>query len=158
MGVQFSASDIVEIAVRIEENGCNFYRFATQLAKDEETKGVFQRLADDEGKHGKIFQKMLSNVDTLPLPEGYPDEYGAYLRNYVDSKIIFTQEAMEKELARIQDVASALDFAIRREMDSILYYQEIKAFVSKDQHGIIDEIIAEERGHFEILSALRAGQ
>ena len=100
---------------------------------------------------------MLSTIETHSYPEGYPDEYGAYLRNYVDSNMIFTKEAMEKELTKIKDVPSALDFAIRREMDSILYYQEIKVFVSKDQHKVIDEIMAEERSHFETLSALRAG-
>ncbi len=157
MGVQFGASDIVGIAMRIEKNGGNFYRFAVQLAKDEQTKEVFQRLADDEDRHGKIFKNMLSNIETHSLPEGYPDEYGSYLRDYVDSKIIFTKEAMEKELMKIKDVPSALDFAIRREMDSILYYQEIKAFVSKDQHTVIDEIMGEERSHFETLSALRTG-
>lgn len=157
MGVQFDASDIVEIAVRIEENGGNFYRFAVQLAKDEQTKEVFRRLAEDEDRHGKIFQNVLSKIETHSLPEGYSDEYGAYLRNYVDSNIIFTEEAMETELTKIKDVPSALDFAIRREMDSILYYQEIKVFVSKDQHAVIDEIIAEERSHFETLSALRTG-
>jgi len=99
---------------------------------------------------------MLSKIETHSLPEGYPDEYGSYLRDYVDSKIIFTKEAMEKELTKIKDIPSALDFAIRREMDSILYYQEIKAFVSKDQHRVIDEIMGEERSHFETLSALRA--
>lgn len=156
MGVQFDASDIVGIAMRIEKNGGNFYRFAVQLAKDEMTKEVFQRLADDEDRHGKIFQTMLSKIETHSLPEGYPDEYGSYLRDYVDSNIIFTKEAMEKELTKIKDIPSALDFAIRREMDSILYYQEIKAFVSKDQHKVIDEIMGEERSHFETLSALRA--
>ena len=34
----FSASDIVEFAVRIEENGSNFYRYAVQLIKDEDGK------------------------------------------------------------------------------------------------------------------------
>lgn len=157
MGVQFEANDIFEIAMRIEENGGNFYRFAVQLAKDEKTKEVFQRLADDEDRHGKIFRNMLSNIETHSLPEGYSEEYGSYLRNYVDSNIIFTKETMEKELTKIKDVTSALDFAIRREMDSILYYQEIKAFVSRDQHKIIDEIVEEERSHFETLSALRTG-
>jgi len=155
MGVQFNSSDILEIAVRIEENGGNFYRFAVQLSKDDRTKKIFQRLAEDEDRHGKIFKKLLSNIEVNSLPEGYADEYVSYLRNYVDSNIIFTKEAMERELMQINDVSSALNFAIRREMDSILYYQEIKSLLAKDQHKVIDGIIGEERSHFETLSALR---
>ena len=37
----FEASDIVEVAIRIEENGINFYRFAEQIAKQEEAKKLF---------------------------------------------------------------------------------------------------------------------
>ena len=40
----FQASDIVEIAVRIEENGVNFYRFAEQLAKQEEAKKELENI------------------------------------------------------------------------------------------------------------------
>ena len=42
----FDASDIVEAAVRIEENGANFYRYAVQLAAGEEVKTLFRMLAD----------------------------------------------------------------------------------------------------------------
>jgi len=37
MGV-FAASDIVEVAIRIEENGVNFYKFAEQIAKKKQRK------------------------------------------------------------------------------------------------------------------------
>jgi rubrerythrin len=54
----FEASDIVEIAIRIEENGANFYKFAEQLAKQEEAKILFAQLAVEEfiiKKHSKAF-------------------------------------------------------------------------------------------------------
>ena len=40
MGV-FAASDIVEVAIRIEENGVNFYKFAEQITKQQEAKELF---------------------------------------------------------------------------------------------------------------------
>jgi len=55
----FEASDIVEFAIRIEENGANFYRFAVQIAKDESTKKLFEQLADAEVHHKKTFEKSL---------------------------------------------------------------------------------------------------
>jgi hypothetical protein len=58
----------------------------------------------------------------------------------------------EKELPAVKDTFSAIKFAIQRELDSILYYQEIKKFVTKDQHDLIDGIIEEERRHFLKLS------
>ncbi len=155
MGSTFEASDIFEIAMRIEENGSNFYRFAVQISRDEDAKQLFERLAEEEGKHKETFKTMLSGVESHDPPEGYPGEYGAYLRSYADNSIIFTKEVMDKELSGIKDTASALDFAIRRELDSILYYHEIKGFVAKSNHGAIDDIINEERKHFKILSEMR---
>ena len=155
MGSQFEAGDIVQIAMRIEENGGNFYRFAVQIAKDEEAKNLFSRLAEEEDKHREIFKKMLSKISTVAPPEYYPGEYAAYLHHYADNNLIFKKEVMDRELSGIRDTASAIDFAIRRELDSILYYHEVKGLVSSTEHKAIDDIINEERKHFNVLSAVR---
>lgn len=155
MGSQFEASDIFEIAMRIEENGSSFYRYAVQIAKDEDAKEMFNWLAGEEDKHKIIFQGMLSKIETQPPPESYPGEYGAYLHEYADNNLIFKKDVMDAEMARITDTLSAIDFAIRRELDSILYYHEIKGFIARDQHESIDKIINEERKHFKTLSEMK---
>jgi rubrerythrin len=151
----FEASDIVEFAIRIEENGANFYRFAVQIAKDESTKNLFAQLATEEVHHKKIFEKIFAAMDKTNPPEGYEGEYAAYLHNYVDNNIIFKKADLDKELSKVKDTPSALDFAIRREMDSILYYHEIKRLVPAHEQGTVDKIIAEERKHFALLSGMR---
>ena len=157
MGV-FTASDIVEFAIRIEENGANFYRFAVQLAKDESTKNLFEQLATAEDHHKKTFEKIFAAMDKAAPPEGYPGEYAAYLHNYVDNAIIFKKEALDQELAKVKDTASALNFAIQREMDSILYYHEIKGLVPANEHGTVDKIIEEERRHLTMLTVMKKQQ
>lgn len=152
----FAASDIVQFAIRIEENGMNFYRYAVQLVKDEEAKNLFSRLADDEAGHKRFFEKLFAGMEKeTPPPEEYAGEYDVYLREYVDNNIIFTAEVMEKELQGIKDRNSAIDFALRREMDSIFYYSEVKRFVPPARHGDIDKVIDEERRHVAILSAAK---
>ena len=155
MGSQFEASDIFEIAMRIEENGSNFYRYAVQIATDKDAKEMFSWLAGEEDKHKVLFKDMLSKIETQVPPESYPGEYGAYLHDYADNNLIFKKEVMDAEMARITDTLSAIDFAIRRELDSILYYHEIKEFIAKDQHESIDKIINEEREHFKMLSEMK---
>ncbi|MEN6373237.1 MAG: ferritin family protein [Smithella sp.] len=151
----FEASDIVEIAIRIEENGSNFYKYAEQVAKQEEAKNLFAHLAVEETMHKKVFETLLAEIDKYNPPERYEGEYNAYLRDYVDSNIVFTKEAMNKELSNIKDTVSALDFAIKRELDSIFYYHEIKRFVPEAQYPVIEQIINEERKHFSILSGIK---
>jgi rubrerythrin len=151
----FQASDIVEIAVRIEENGVNFYRFAEQLAKQEEAKKLFAGLAEAEVAHKRIFEGIFAKMEKSTPPESYQGEYAAYLRAYVDNNIIFTKEIMDKELAKVKDTLAAFDFAIKRELDSILYYHEIKRLVPVAQHATIEQIIEEERKHFSLLTDMK---
>ncbi|MBN1383039.1 MAG: ferritin family protein [Deltaproteobacteria bacterium] len=151
----FEATDILEFAIRIEENGANFYRFAVQIVKGEDAKKLFTRLADEEDNHKRTFEKIYAAMEKTNIPESYDGEYRAYLHDYVDNSIVFSKEAMTEELKKVTDTLSAIDFAIRREMDSILYYSEIKRFVPANQHDMIDKIIEEERRHFSVLSEIR---
>jgi rubrerythrin len=153
----FAASDIVEVAIRIEENGVNFYKFAEQIAKKEAEKKLFAELAQAEVAHKKTFEKLFAGMEKSNLTESYEGEYGAYLRSYVDNNLIFTKEIMDKQLSKIKDTAAALDFAIQRELDSILYYHEIKKLVPAAQHDAIEKIIEEERKHFLSLTAMKKG-
>jgi rubrerythrin len=154
MGV-FEASDIVEVAIRIEENGINFYKFAEQIAKQEEAKKLFAHLAQAEVAHKKTFEGIFAKMEKYNPPESYAGEYSAYLRAYVDNNIIFTKEAMDKELSKVTDTFAAFDFAIKRELDSILYYHEIKKLVPATQHATLDQIIDEERKHFALLTEMK---
>jgi rubrerythrin len=154
MGV-FEASDIVEVAVRIEENGANFYRFAGQIASHEEAKALFAHLAEAEVAHQRVFEGIFAQMEHADPPESYQGEYQAYLRNYVDNKIIFTKDVMDRELAAVKDTPSALDFAMQRELDSILYYHEIKNLLPAGQHPAVERIIAEERKHYSGLAEMK---
>jgi rubrerythrin len=151
----FAASDIVEVAIRIEENGIIFYKFAEQLAKKEDEKKLFAYLADAEAAHKRTFEKFFAAMEKYNPPEQYAGEYSAYLRNYVDNNIIFTKEVMDKQLANVKDTAGAFDFAMQRELDSILYYHEIKNLVPAAQHDAIEKIIEEERKHYALLCDMK---
>ena len=92
----FAASDIVEVAIRIEENGVNFYKFAEQIAKKEDEKKLFAGLAQAEVAHKKTFEKIFAGMEKSNPPESYEGEFGAYLRSYVDNNLIFTKDIMDK--------------------------------------------------------------
>ncbi|MGD9379518.1 MAG: ferritin family protein [candidate division WOR-3 bacterium] len=147
----FEPSEIFQFAIRIEEGGEKFYREMASRLDDAEIKSLFTTLADDEVKHKKTYEGMVSKIEQYEPIESYPGEYFSYLRTYADN-IIFTPERMKEEMDKIKDAASALKFAIDRELDSILYYQEVKNLVPKGQRELIDKIIEEERRHFMKLS------
>ena len=150
----FEPGEVFQFAIRIEENGEKFYRQMVQKFDEIKVKELFSHLADEEVKHKKTYEEMVSKIEKYEPFETFPGEYFAYLRAYVD-KIIFTQKEFDEEIANIKDINAALDYAINAELDSILYYQEVKNLVSENQRSTIDKIIEEERRHFVKLSEIK---
>lgn len=143
----FKASEILQFAVRIEENGEKFYRHATGVVEEQEIKDLFQFLADEEVKHKQYFQELLGKLEDYEPPEKYAGEYLSYMSAYADN-IIFPLKNFEEKMKEVTDAESAINFAIRHELDSILYYHEMKQFVPHQRHDMLETVIQEERIHF----------
>src|SRR5208337_4806129 len=150
-GTLFTASDVLQFAVRMEEDGGRFYREAADRSKNFEVKKLFNSLASEEAEHKKTFEGLLSKETVIEPREDYPGEYLSYLHDYIDGKIFVPLDDKSAK-SESGNVAKALEFAIQREMESIHYYQELKAFVPVDDHKTLDEIIDVERKHFMQLS------
>lgn len=151
----FDASDIVEVAIRIEENGVRFYRHAAEVVEAEALRSLFRRLAEDEQQHGQVFNALRAELTPQIPSEGYDETYTTYLHRYVDDILVFKPEAMEAALKAIRGPADALDFAVRRELDSIFYYQQMGDLLPAGRRDAVDRIISEEKQHFKILSEER---
>ena len=151
----FESQDILLFAKRIEENGERFYQQSADRLQDPKAQELFRYLAEEERVHRNVFERMLSTMERVDVREIYTGEYLNYLQDTLDHKVIFDSKTAESELVGVQDTVSAIDFAIRREMDAILYFTEVKHFVSEGQQGPIDRIVEEERKHFSKLSDLK---
>ena len=148
-GQILGAEDALRFAIRIEENGEAFYREAARSATGE-AKRLFEELATAEAGHRGVFERMLGDRGACEPEESYPGEYLAHLQYYIDGKAVF----VEKGLVGGDDAPAVLAFAIQRELDSLLYFQELRAIVPRAQLHVIDAILAEERAHFTQLSQL----
>jgi rubrerythrin len=151
----FKAGDVFEVAVQIEDHGERFYRHAVGLTEDPKVKDVFRFAADEEAKHRKLFEAMAAKVEKdYEPPESYPGEYCNYVRAYADN-LIFPEDKVEEKFSGITRVEDAVEFAIQKEIESILYYLEMKNFVPASQRGEVDRIIEEERKHYLRLTDLK---
>ena len=151
----FDARDVIQFALRIEEDGEVFYRKAALAAEDKDVRDLFNFLADEEIQHKALFREMFSKMEALQPAEAYDGEYASYLSDYIDGKAVFTKETRQELISDTKDIPSSLTFAMQREADSILYYHEAKRFTGEKYYNIIDKIITEERKHFIKLSELR---
>ena len=157
MGI-VNIDDIFRIAMEIEKNGEEFYNKLSKkfIEKNQEVGNLYKSLASEENTHYDIFKKMLENMknsNSITF-NSLTKDYEEYMESYTNN-VIFTNKAFKKELEKISTIAQAFDQSIKRELDSILYYQEIKALLPDNEADSINSIIIEERKHFLKLSKLK---
>lgn len=150
---KYDISEIINFAIRIEENGEKFYRILADSTDEPKLIELFTYLADEEVKHKKVFSSMLSKLKDYDT-EDFPEEYFAYLRAYANS-MIFNLDEVDQQSGKITDVKGAVNYAIKKELDSILLYQELKDAVPENQHPTLEKIIQQERYHFIKLSTIK---
>ena len=154
MGVKFTGSDIVEMGIRIEKNGREYYEGVEKCSKAQKAKDIFKFLGKEEINHIVYFEKLLEKVEKVDIAESYPGEYHEYMEN-LSVLHVFTKEGKGKEAAcKIKTDKEALQTAIGFEKDSILFYYEMKNFVGEKDKTVLDEIIKEEQSHLSKLMEL----
>ncbi len=146
-------ADIIKQALTVETNGEVFYKTcAEKFSANVPVKVLFNELADEEIVHRNYFASLLQASSTVSLHEDI--ESGIFMDSFV-KRMIFDSERFRTELKFISTVKEALDFAIRRELDSVLYYYELKRLTDPEQAEHIDKIADEERRHVVRLTALQ---
>lgn len=155
MGNIFSGSEIVELGVRIEENGRDFYRTLAEKTKNGASRRIFEYLSAEEARHISVFKKILDKTDKYESAESYPGEYLAYMRALAEG-CVFTQRNKGREIAQnISGDKEAVDMGIGFEKDSILLYEGMKKVVPEYDHKVIKELIIQEQQHLNQLSELK---
>ncbi|OGF52624.1 MAG: hypothetical protein A2497_07020 [Candidatus Firestonebacteria bacterium RifOxyC12_full_39_7] len=147
MGVKFTGSDVVEMGIQIEKNGKEYYEEVSKCSKSGKAKIIFEFLEKEELEHIEFFNKLLSGLEKEEIAESYPGEYHEYIE-HLSELHVFTKEGKGKEAAcKIKSDKEALQTAVTFEKDSILFYYELKNFISVKDGKVLDEIIKEEQGH-----------
>ncbi|MBU0759316.1 MAG: ferritin family protein [Candidatus Omnitrophica bacterium] len=155
MGNIFTASEIAEMGVKIEENGRDFYQEAARKSKNESVAKVFELLAGEEEDHIRKFEAILSRVKKYEPSEAYPNEYFSYIRS-LSGEYVFTKEKKGAQIAGIiKTDKEAVDLGIGFEKDSILFYEEMKKFVLEEEKSVVDKLLEQEKIHLRKLNELR---
>lgn len=155
MGNIFSASEIVDLGIRIEENGRDFYTSLAAQSRNEKAAKVFKFLAAEEEKHILVFSKIKDKTEQYEPPAIYADEYLGYM-NALAADCVFTQKNKGTEAAKkIQSDIEAAEVGIRFEKDSILLYQGMVKAVSSYDKKVVDELILQEENHLRQLLDLK---
>ncbi|MFC1998925.1 ferritin family protein [Chloroflexota bacterium] len=155
MGLFFTGKELINIAVGIEKNGAAFYDVILASIKDDTVRKTFQYLADSEREHIRIFQNMLSSVETIQPLDTYTEEYDMYLKSLVDSAVFSNEQKAKDAASKVSNTDEAIQIALTAEKESILFYSTIWEFSKRSEQEIITKIIDEEKYHVRQLVKLR---
>ena len=156
--VNFSGSEVIEMALKIEENGMKFYTDAFKAARDERVKELFKKLAIEEAHHIKTFSKMKDLVKDEYVSEGfdpYITEASDYLRSMADSEVFKNPAGGAVFAGEIANPAEVLDFAIGMEKESIKFYEEFEKVIVEKDKPVLKALIEQEEEHLGLLNDMR---
>ena len=156
--VHFTGREILEVAVRIEENGARFYTDASKAFKNTNIVRILQDLAHEESIHMELFRNLIK-----ALPESgpygdyapYMEEASGYLKALAASEVFTKPEEGSKLSLTVRGEKEVIDYAIQMEKDSLLFYLEMKNMIRKNDKAVIDNLIDQEKGHLSKLTAIK---
>lgn len=156
MSIRFNADEVMQIAIRIEQNGAAFYQKAAEVVEDEEASAFLKSLVDWEHRHEETFKRIRADLQGKASHDKVveqDEEWAQYLNAIADGEI-FNTEATAEDLLKLGSTLEAiLDTAIQAEKDSVIFYTALKEMVPDGlgRHEI-EKIIEEEMGHVRVLS------
>jgi len=150
-----SIADIIEVAIRIERQGIDFYKKLHDQSSSPQARDTFFVLAAEEEMHAGVFRKILADaVDYTPRFD-YPGEYGMFLNGCATAVLKKVAGGMASLSAG--SISEALAMGIEFEKESILFYLELleEGAFTEEKHSAIKQLINEERLHLKRLFALK---
>lgn len=146
--------EVIEAAVSIEENGFAFYKSVEKSIKDKDVKDVFSFLAGEENRHIVAFKKIYEGIDDQEDTIIDDEDSSNYIKALAEKNVFTKKDAANDMVKNINTPFNAINLALNFERDSILFFNEIKSFVSQDNRDLINKLIKEEHDHIVKLHKL----
>jgi sulfur-carrier protein adenylyltransferase/sulfurtransferase len=148
-----TAEDVVALAYGLEEGSRRFYRELAARSDVPEVRHLFETLHDAEIRHeDRLWERYRALPGSLGDRQAFAEHVvpGALEGGLTPDQLL----AGNPEAGR--GYAESLDLAMALETDALdLYLRMAAAFDSPDIRSIFFDLAEEERGHLEMLGALR---
>ncbi|NQT67046.1 MAG: ferritin family protein [Actinobacteria bacterium] len=148
---KFTISEILIIALKIEEYGKDFYKQYSEISGPEETGKTFMLLSKEEQIHYDKYKAILDSLKQKELKINYPGDVSFYLKALAEESIFNESKKVETAL-KLKSEKEVLEFALKLEHDSIKFYEIMKRTIPLKNRKTVSTIINEEKEHVEIIN------
>lgn len=141
----FSAAEIIDFAVQIEQNGERLCRELAQRNIDPDLASLLEWVAEQEAQHTKWFFDLRLKIRITGKVSQLEKLGKSLLRDVLGDQSFSLRDA---DFSKIQNIKDLLSLLIEFEQDTVLFYEMIKTAVEdKKTIFLLDKIIAEENQH-----------
>ncbi|MEJ2100550.1 MAG: ferritin family protein [Desulfobacterales bacterium] len=152
----FSIQEILDLAIRLENNGESVYRHAVDEVSEPELVSLLQWMADEELEHAKWFSELKQKFKTHSTEPFMAEMSREVFADFLGEKSFSHQDVDFSKIDRVGDLVAVF---IEFEKDTILFYETLKPFIEdKDTLNNLEKIIAEENKHIAQLHQFLADE
>ena len=146
--------EVVEFAVRIEQNGYRFYVDSLEKLSDPRIEELWTYLADEEKAHERAFSGLKKKIAPRQLPEAYAGEYEAHMWDFLKSHALADADTVTSKVESLGSLQDAVEIALEFEKDSIILFTMLKDLIDEKSHPTVDAIIGEELTHIRRINGV----
>lgn len=148
MADEINAVEIFEIAQQIERDAAAYYQEAALDLSNSEVRDLLWKLAEWELQHERKFAKMKRQIlDELKDNNLRPSASGEY-KALASLSVYALEVPLPHEFTNKSSLNEVLEEAIRKEKDSIHYFEALFNFAAdKNTVKQIERVIEEEKHH-----------
>jgi rubrerythrin len=148
----FTLRDLLDIAVKLEENGEAVYRRSLAVVSDPALKSLLTWMADEESSHREHFSAVKAALSLSGQEESLRKMAPEVLEGMMGHRTLSLEDV---DFGGIRSVRDLLSTSITFEKDSILFYELLEITVEDPETlAGIREIAAEEKRHVDSLEKM----
>jgi rubrerythrin len=144
-------NEAIEIAIKTEKDGIEFYSKAAEKTKDELGKKMFLSLVEDEKRHLAFLEKLSCEEDVCLDDLAFVDpkkELATIFSEVSDVSNVVSDKASDRE---------ALDVALEMERKGYKHYKQMaEDYDDTKMKRLFEQLAYEEERHYEILDETRS--
>lgn len=148
MAINYSAPEVMEMAVQTEKGGKLYYEAVAAQQTDPKLKSLFQFLAGEEAGHIRTFEEIARQVKVAPTDVPYNwEEVIPYLRAVTESRYFLASGSALVLAKDAKTPIEALHHAMRFEKETLVFYTQVRDMVGGSNRAAVDKLINEEKVH-----------
>jgi rubrerythrin len=145
----FSATELLDLAIKLEKNGETVYRSAIEKVTKPELIDLLDWMADEEVKHATFFSNLKHELETNRANPFMEEMSRELFDDLLGDKNFSLKEV---DFSSIENSDELIAIFIEFEKDSVIFYKVLEPFVDDPvARAHLKEIIEEENRHIKHL-------